>query len=180
MDIAKIVSLLKNSGLQNITVGNGVIEFDDPACIYTIFDNILNFGWIVILILTAMMLFGWGVLYIKNGVKINDLFNNAKAILLIFCILSAVKPIVNVIYGDNLFARNCERKSVSLSEVQKLISMRDTTLDNENSLYEVFDMVDSGIEGHERLIIDKSTEENSNGGSSGRNSNDPNDPDVYL
>ncbi|MBQ6012256.1 MAG: hypothetical protein IJL23_04010, partial [Alphaproteobacteria bacterium] len=62
MDIAKIVLLLKNAGLQNIKVGNGIIEFDDPACIYTAFDNILEFGWIVIVFFTAIMLFGWAVL----------------------------------------------------------------------------------------------------------------------
>ena len=162
MDTDKIVFLLKNSGLQNITVGNGVIEFDDPACLYPVFDNILEIGWIVILVLTAIMLFGWGVLYIKNGVKIENLFNNAKVIILIFCILSAVKPIVNVIYGDNLFARNCDRKTVSLSNVQELLNIRNQTLIDEDSLYEVFDMVDSGIVGQERIVINKSHEQNSN------------------
>ena len=99
MDIAKIILLLKNAGLQKITVGNGFIEFDDPSCIYTAFDNIFDVAWIVILTITAIMLFGWAVLYIKNGVKIENLFNNAKTIILILCILSAVKPIVNLVYG---------------------------------------------------------------------------------
>lgn len=147
MDIAKIVLLLKNAGLQNIKVGNGIIEFDDPACIYTAFDNILEFGWIVIVFFTAIMLFGWALLYIKNGIKINTVFNNAKSMILIFCILSAIKPIVNVIYGDNLFARNCDRKSVSLPEVQQLLELRNKTLSQsaETELYEIFDMKDSGI-----------------------------------
>lgn len=146
MDIAKIVLLLKNAGLQNITVGNGIIEFDDPACIYTAFDNILEFGWIVIVFFTAIMLFGWALLYIKNGIKINTVFNNAKSMILIFCILSAIKPIVNVIYGDNLFARNCDRKSVSLTSVQELLELRNKTLSQsqEEELYEIFDIKDSG------------------------------------
>ena len=147
MDITKIVLLLKNSGLQNITVGNGVIEFDDPSCIWTAFDNILEFGWIVIVFFTAIMLFGWAVLYIKNGIKINTVFNNAKTTILIFCVLSAIKPIVNVVYGDNLFARNCDRKSVSLTSVQELLELRNKTLSQsqEEELYEIFDIKDSGI-----------------------------------
>ena len=147
MDITKIVLLLKNSGLQNIKVGNGVIEFDDPSCIWTAFDNILEFGWIVIVFFTAIMLFGWAVLYIKNGIKINSIFNNAKAIILIFCILSAIKPIMNVIYGDNLFAKMCDRKTVSLTSVQELLELRNKTLSQseEEELYEIFDIKDSGI-----------------------------------
>ena len=147
MDIAKIVLLLKNSGFQNITVGNGIIQFDDPACIYTAFDSILNFAWVVIVFLTVLMLFGWAVLYIKNGVKINNLFNNAKTIILIFCILSAVKPIVNLVYRDNLFARGCARKQVSLTTVQELMEIRNKSLPKsaEDELYEIFEMTDSGV-----------------------------------
>jgi len=146
MDIETIVRLLKNADFHNITVGNGFIEFDDPSCIYAAFDNLLNIGWVVILILTAIMLFGWAVLYIKNGVKIDNLFNNAKTVILIFCILSAVKPIVNVIYGDDLFARGCDRRRVSLSEVQELLDMRNQMLSKSDSedLYEIFDVIDSG------------------------------------
>lgn len=149
MEIEKILLLLKNSGLNVHGVDNNFIYFDDPSCIYTAFDNILHYAWIVILVLTGIMLFGWALLYIKNGVKINDLFNNAKTIILIFCVLSLVKPIVNLVYGDNLFGRNCEVMKVSLSNVQELLNVRKQTLSNmdENSLYESFDMVDSGIVG---------------------------------
>lgn len=147
MDIEKIVLLLKNSGLQNITVGNGIIEFDDPACIYTAFDKFVEFAWIIIVFLTLLILFGWAVLYIKNGVKINNLFSNAKTIILIFCILSIVKPIVNFVYGDNLFARGCDRKQVSLTSVQELLELRNKNLPKsiEDELYEIFDVTDSGV-----------------------------------
>lgn len=147
MDIEKIVLLLKNSGLQNITVGNGIIEFDDPSCIYTAFDKFVEFAWIIIVFLTLLMLFGWAVLYIKNGVKLNNLFSNAKTIILIFCILSIVKPIVNFVYGDNLFARGCDRKQVSLTSVQELLELRNKNLPKsvEDELYEIFDVTDSGV-----------------------------------
>ncbi len=146
MDPNRIKSLLQNAGFHNVTVGDGFIQFDDPSCIYTAFDSILNFAWIVIVVLTAIMLLGWAILYIKNGIKINSLFNNAKSVILIFCILSAVKPIVNAVYGDNLFARGCEKKQVSLTMVQELYEMRNKNLpqSEQEEPFEIFDMQDSG------------------------------------
>lgn len=161
MEIERILLFLKNSGLQNLKVDDSFIYFDDPSCIYTAFDTILNYAWFVIVILTALMILGWGLLYIKNGVKINDLFNNAKIIILIFAILSAVKPIVNVIYGEKLFGRNCEVKHVSLSEVHKLIELRNKTLSNTNEeeLYEVFEIIVSGPNGDAVSITDEADED---------------------
>lgn len=145
--IEKIKLLLENSGLQHVEFVNGFIEFDDPSCIYAAFDKILDIAWIVILVLTAFMLMGWAILYIKNGVKIDELFNNAKTVILIFCVLSVVKPIVNAIYGDNLFARGCPRKQASIETVTKLLELRNKNLPRgaEDELYEIFDMTDSGV-----------------------------------
>jgi len=145
MDITKIVLLLQNAGLQNIKVGRHFIEFDDPACIYAAFDTFVEFAWVVIVILTAIMLFGWGVLYIKNGTKIEHIFNNAKTVILILFILSLVKPIINVIYGDDLFSKGCDKKRVSLTAIQELIELRNQNLpQSDEELFEIFDLVDSG------------------------------------
>ena len=73
-----IVNLLTNSGLTVIGMDNDFLYLEDPSCIFPVFDTILNYAWIVILVLTAFMLLGWGVLYIKNGVKVDDLFKNAS------------------------------------------------------------------------------------------------------
>lgn len=143
MNIADVINLLQNSGITVKGVDSNFIYFEDPACVYTAFDTILDFAWIVIVVLTAIMLFGWALLYIKNGTKINDIFNNAKTIILILCVLSAVKPIMNMIYGDNLFAKGCDIKKASLEHVEELINMRKKT--DENSLYETFDIIDSGV-----------------------------------
>ncbi|MBR5354829.1 MAG: hypothetical protein IK122_01740, partial [Alphaproteobacteria bacterium] len=85
-------------------------------------------------------------LYIKNGVKIDTLFNNAKTIILILCILGVVKPIVNFIYGDDLFGQQCEIKQVSRATVNELLNQRNKKLgkSDENLLYENFNIVDSG------------------------------------
>ena len=146
MDETTIINLLNNSGLKVFGLDSDFIYFEDPSCIFPAFDTLLEYAWIAILVFTAIMLFGWGVLYIKNGVKIDTLFNNAKTLILVLCILGVVKPIVNLVYGDNLFAKQCEVKQVSRAAVNELLELRNKKLgkSDENLLYENFNIVDSG------------------------------------
>ncbi len=146
MDETTILNLLINSGLEKVRVESDFIYFQDPSCIFPAFDTLLEYAWMVILILTAVIIFGWGVLYIKNGIKINTVFNNAKTLLLILCILGAVKPIVTIIYGKDLFAQQCEVKQISRAAVDELLEIRNKKLgkSDENLLYENFNMIDSG------------------------------------
>ena len=146
MDKVTILNLLTNSGLKVFDIDNDFIYFEDPSYILPAFDAILHYAWIVIMVLTGIMLFGWAVLYIKNGVKIDTLFNNAKTIILILCTLSIVKPIVNFVYGDDLFAKQCEVKKVSIASVKELLDMRAEHFGKSNQamLYETFNVIDSG------------------------------------
>lgn len=146
MEQTTIINLLTNSGLKVFGMDSDFIYFQDPSCIFPAFDTLLEYAWIAIMVLLAIMLFGWGMLYIKNGVKIETLFNNAKTIILILCILGAVKPIVNFVYGDNLFGRQCEVKQVSIAAVNELLEMRNKKLgkSDANLLYENFSIIDSG------------------------------------
>lgn len=146
MDETTIINLLNNSGLKVFGFDSDFIYFEDPSCIFPAFDTLLEYAWIAILVFTAIMLFGWGVLYIKNGVKIDTLFNNAKTLILVLCILGVVKPIVNLVYGDNLFGQQCEVKQVSRAAVNELLELRNKKLgkSDENILYENFNIVDSG------------------------------------
>ena len=145
MEQETIKNLLINSGLENVSIKDGLIYFQDPSCILPAFDTILEYAWIVIIILTAFMLLGWAILYIKNGLN-EHFFHNIKSLILIFCILGAVKPVVNVIYGENLFARHCDIKQVSYSNVQELLDMRNSKFkqSDEALLYESFTVNDSG------------------------------------
>ena len=145
MDKTNIINLLTNSGIKVHGMDNGFIYFEDPSCIYPAFDTILNYAWVVILFLTAFMLGGWALLYIKNGVNINNVFNNAKTIILIFCVLSVVKPIVNIVYGDDLFSKGCDVKQVSLDSVNELLDTRSKLFGkSDNDLFEIFTVTDSG------------------------------------
>lgn len=146
----QIKELLTNAGFSDVVVNGQYISFKDPSCIFTAFDTFLDYAWIVIFALTAIMLFGWGLLYIKNGVKLDSLSNNVKSLILIFGVLSVIKPAINFIYGDDIFGRLCDTKSVSMAEVQKLLDMRNKNLNNctqcnNNILFEDFDITDSGI-----------------------------------
>ena len=139
--------ILENSGLTNVRIETDYIYFTDPSCIFPAFDTFLDWAWIAVCVFTLIMLFGWGALYIKNGVNINTLFNNAKSLILIFCVLSVVKPIVNVIYGEKLFEQQCDIVRVSRTEVNELLNQRNKRYGNEENsvLYENFDVIDSGV-----------------------------------
>nr|MBQ0091086.1 hypothetical protein [Candidatus Enterousia merdequi] len=152
MDQITIINLLTNSGLKVFGMDSDFIYFQDPSCIFPAFDSILHYAWIVIMVLTAIMLFGWGMLYIKNGVKIDNLFNNAKTLILILSVLSLVKPIVDFVYCGSffsnqceLFAKQCETKKVSITSVNELLDMRKQSFakSDEVLLYENFDIIDS-------------------------------------
>lgn len=147
METANIVNLLKNSGLNHVSISDGFVIFQDPGCILPAFDTVLEVAWVVVLILLGIMLFGWGMLYIRNGVKLESLFENAKSIILILAVLAVVKPIVNVVYGNDLFGQQCEMKQVSLNEVQKLLKLREQKLgkNDAHQQYEIFEVTDSGV-----------------------------------
>lgn len=142
-----ITTLLNNSGLEKVNISGGFIYFQDPSCIFPVFDSFFNVAWIIALVFIAIMLFGWGVLYIKNGVNINTLFNNAKTVLLVLCIFGLTKPIVDMVYGKNLFSTQCEKKRVSLALVQELLDAREKYLgeSDRNTDFEIFTVIDSGV-----------------------------------
>lgn len=148
MDPNIYIRLLHNSGLTDATIEGSDIVFTDPSCIFPAFDAFFNYAWIAAMVLTVIILFGWGVLYIKNGAKATSLFNNAKSLLLMLCILSIVKPIVNVVYHeDALFSQLCEKKHVSLESVEKLLEQRKKQFakSDEYLLFEDFNIDDTGI-----------------------------------
>lgn len=146
MDSVFIQNLLENSGLEKVRVENDFVYFQDPSCIFPAFDTFLEVAWIAILILTAIIIFGWGIMYIKNGIKATTAFNNAKTLLLILCTLGVIKPIITIIYGKDLFAQQCEIKQVSRTEVNELVELRNKNLgkSDEYLLNDNFQLIDSG------------------------------------
>ncbi len=140
-----IVRLLSNSGLHVYGVDSDYIYLEDPTCIIRSFETFLDYAWAVIAIVTALMLFGWALSMIR-GAK-NDIFTNLRNIILIFGALTIIWPIINVIYGDNLYARGCRTVQVPLADVEKILDARNDKLAKytDNYLYESLDIYDSGV-----------------------------------
>lgn len=135
--------LLENSGYIVFDVDAEHIVIEDPACILRSFSTFIEYAWIVITVLLGLMLAGWAISMIR-GAK-NDIFTNLRNLILIFGILSAVVPIVNFVYGDDLFARGCAQISVPTSRVAEMLDARDAHLsDAACDLCEDFDIQDTG------------------------------------
>jgi len=144
MDLERILRLLNNAGFRNVAADAQYIYFEDPACILRSFATFAEYAWLALVCVTGLLLFGWAISMIR-GAK-NDIFTNMRNLVLIFGIVSVTGPIINFIYGDDLFARGCDTVRVSTTEVQKLLAARDAQLSRHNpdDLYEEFDIYDTG------------------------------------
>ncbi|MBO5704672.1 MAG: hypothetical protein J6R99_01495 [Alphaproteobacteria bacterium] len=144
MNTARIVKLLENSGFYNVRSTGDFIYMEDPSCALRDFDNFFNYAWIAILCITGFLLLGWGISKMR-GAK-DDVFSNMKNLLMVFAVLAVLKPVLNLIYGGNLFSRGCGEISVSVEEVNKVLESRDETLGTSDGfLYEDLKIYDSGV-----------------------------------
>lgn len=144
MNTDTFVKLLQNSGFHNVTQDSAFVYMEDPSCILRSFETFADYAWIVIVCMTALLLIGWGISMVR-GAK-NDIFTNMRNLILIFGILGATKPIINVIYGDDLFARGCDTISIPIDQVNEMLAARNANLSatQRDMLHEEFDIYDSG------------------------------------
>lgn len=149
MNADTIIRLLTNSGFHNVRVDPDFVYMEDPSCILRSFETFAHYAWVAIMILTGLMLTGWAISMIR-GAK-NDFFTNLRNLIIIFGVLSIAKPIMNLIYGGDLFARGCHTISVPMAEMNRLLDARNSKLKSrdEYDLYEDFDIYDSGAPIHE-------------------------------
>lgn len=143
-NIQQIARLLTNSGIRVLGTDGQFIYIEDPSCILRSFETFIEYAWIAIVCITGLLLFGWAISMIR-GAK-NNIFTNLRNLTLIFGILGAAVPIVNTIWGDDLFARGCRRVSVPIAEINKILDARNDKLKGRNDydLYEQFDIDDTG------------------------------------
>ena len=142
----QIINALTNSGLDIVRISPDFIYIKDPSCILPTFDTFLEYAWLAILVMFAFMILGWAVLYIKNGIKATTAFNNFKTLILVLGILACVKPIVNIVYGKDLFAKGCDVIQISRDKVEELYEIRNMKMGNKSDeylLYETFNVTDS-------------------------------------
>lgn len=125
-----ILKILRNSGFNILGTDSVFIYLEDPSCILRSFETFIKYAWVIISFITAMLLFGWAISMIR-GAK-NDIFTNLRNLILIFGTLSAAIPIVNAIYGKDLFATGCRTIKVPITEVNQLLDARNRDLGNQN------------------------------------------------
>lgn len=141
MNTDTILKLLQNSGFHGLHADTEFIYMEDPSCILRSFEIFIEYAWVVITALTGLLLFGWALSKIR-GAK-NDIFSNMTSLILIFGVLSVARPVMNLIYGDDLFGIGCKTIQVSISDMNQLLQLRQDVLATD-SLYENIDIYDSG------------------------------------
>lgn len=141
-DINIIKKLLENAGLRVLDIDDAYIYIEDPSCIMRSFESFMELAWLVLALLTGGLVLGWGISMIR-GAK-NDIKENFKNLILILGILTAVGPILNVIYHGDLFGAGCAKNAVPLNEVHELISTRAGSYARDSELYEDIDIYDTG------------------------------------
>lgn len=142
MNTDTILRLLTNAGFHNLHTDGIYVYMEDPSCVLRSFETFAEFAWLTITVFTGLMLAGWAISMIR-GAK-NDIFNNLKNLILLFGVLSALGPIINLIYGDDIFARGCKTISTHISELNQLLDARNKRFSIENELYERLDIYDTG------------------------------------
>lgn len=144
MTLETILRLLKNSGLNVLGADSAYIYIEDPSCILRGFETFFHYAWIVIVAITGFLLFGWAVSLIR-GAK-TDIMINIRNLVIMFGALSLTRPIINAIWGGDLFAYGCKNIAIPISEVQRTMDARNSKLSKSgNSLYEDFQIYDSGV-----------------------------------
>ena len=123
MNTDTIIRLLQNSGINVIGADASSVYIEDPSCILRGFETFIEYAWIIITAVTGVLLFGWAVSMIR-GAK-NDIFTNLRNLTIMFATLAMVIPIVNMIWGDDLFAHGCKTIAISMDDLNTLLDMRD-------------------------------------------------------
>jgi hypothetical protein len=141
-EVYNVVRILEKSGLHVQGADDQFIYIEDPSCIMRAFENFLEYAWIVIAILTGALIMGWGISMIR-GAK-NVITENFKTLILIFGILTAIWPILDIISGGNFVGMMCNTTKVSISNVNEILATKPKNSATNSSFYEDIDIYDSG------------------------------------
>jgi len=128
MPIEQIIRLLRNSGLNVLGADGGRILIEDPTCFTVSVYQLIQYAWVVIAVMTAFLLMGWAFSLIRGGSKVWGIADNLRHLVIIFGALTAVGPIVNFIYGGDLWNKPCDPISVPIDTVQTLLAKRNAKL----------------------------------------------------
>lgn len=142
-NLEEILRRLENAGYYGVGADSNFVYMEDPTCILRELETFTGYVWMIIMFLTGALIFGWAIAFIR-GSKYSEIFINMRNIILILATLTLMKPILNMIYGQDLFARNCETIKMSLEHVNELLELRDAKFQNDSG-HEILDIEDTGV-----------------------------------
>lgn len=138
-----IVQTLEKAGYQfPATCSNGFLCIIDPTCIWTPLLEFIHTAWIILSVVTALLLIGWGVTMLRGAS--HDIVKNLRTLVLIFGALSVALPAVKFLGGDKVVINQCNVIKIPTSELQELVNAQHKTLEQNN--YEYFDVQDSAYD----------------------------------
>ncbi len=140
MNIDTLVRILQDMGYTVKDYNSAYLELVDPSCIYIGFKNFMEYAWVILVVVTGIMLFGWGVSLLR-GAK-NDIFTNMRNLIMIFGIVSVTVPIINVLWGDDIETAACDVISIPMENVHKILETANTHPMSEYNPYGEFERVD--------------------------------------
>lgn len=144
METATIIRLLSNAGFRVLGTDGANLYIEDPSCILRSFQTFTEYAWIILTFITGMLIFGWAISMIR-GAK-NNIFINLRNLTIMFGTLAAAGAILNMIYGEDLFARGCQTVAVDIDTVNEMLDMRQKKMSpQQTDLYERIDIYDSGV-----------------------------------
>lgn len=147
MNTDTVVRLLRNSGFHEIVVGADAVMVEDPSCILRSFEVFAHYAWIAISVMTGLLFAGWGVSMIRGAKHdMHDIFENIKNLALVLGAVTVIGPIVNYMYGDDLFARGCRKITIPIEDINRMLAAREEKLGEQQELFEEYDIYDSGAD----------------------------------
>ena len=146
MNIEEILRQLENAGLNVVPPrADGInIYIEDPSCVLRGFETFIEYAWLIITIITGILLFGWAISLLRGART--DYITNIRNLLIMFGGLAAAGPIVNLIWGGDLIGRGCRTVAIPIAGVEEILQARKKKFGPNDSLYEIFDIHDSGVD----------------------------------
>ena len=145
MNTETILRHLENSGFRIIGSDGVSIWLEDPTCFIRSLADFIDIAWIAITAFAAFLLLGWAIALIR-GAK-GDIIKNIRNLFLMFSVLAVSRPIVNAIWGGDLFGMGCKVIQVPVAQVNTIIDAAKLKLktQEEDALFEDIDIYDSAI-----------------------------------
>ena len=134
--IEKASQMLPNAGITMCGYDNENIYFVDPACILPAFDTFISYAWTVICLITVFIIFGWAILYIRNGVRLDSISKNIKYLLIILASVTVVVPAIDFIYGNGALFEKRSDTIMKSCDTYKACEIHKASIETLKKLYE--------------------------------------------